>query len=196
MSGADILTSSGNDIVRTDYTPKGPGRRWTLENAVAAVDSGTASVNFDSGKKIYAAVLCSSCHSMQGSGGDIGPDLTQLGTRFSNKDILESIIHPNKVVSDQYASTIFYLKNGQSVVGRLVNEDKANYSISQNPFAANELRKIPKKDVTSKRFSQESIMFPGLINSLNPQELKDLMAYLKSGGNQENPVYKASKNGK
>lgn len=196
LSGADILTSSGNDIVKSDYTPKGPGRRWTVENAVASVDSGMASLNFDTGKKIYAAVLCSSCHSMQGSGGDIGPDLTQLGTRFSNKDILESIIHPSKVVSDQYASTIFYLKNGQSVVGRLVNEDKVNYSISQNPFAANELRKLPKKDVTSKRFSPESIMYPGLINSLNPQELKDLMAYLKSGGNQDNPVYKASKGGK
>ena len=193
LSGADILTSSGNDIVKSDYTPKGPGRRWTLENAVAVVDSGIASVNYESGKKIYGAVLCSSCHSMQGTGGDIGPDLTQLGTRFSNKDILESIIHPNKVVSDQYASTIFYLKNGQSVVGRLVNEDKVNYSISQNPFAANEIRKVPKKDVTSKRYSQESIMFPGLINSLNPQELKDLMAYLKSGGNQQSPVYKASK---
>jgi putative heme-binding domain-containing protein len=193
LSGADILTSNGNDLVKSDYNPKGPGRRWTLDNAVAVVDSGTVPVNFDTGKKIYAAVLCSSCHSMQGSGGDIGPDLTQLGTRFSNKDILESIIHPNKVVSDQYASTIFYLRNGQSVVGRLVNEDKVNYSISQNPFAGNELRKIPKKDVTSKRFSQESIMFPGLINSLNAQELKDLMAYLKSGGNQDNPVYKASK---
>ncbi|GAB3707754.1 hypothetical protein GCM10027592_42190 [Spirosoma flavus] len=192
MSGADILTSSGNDLVKTDYTPKGPGRRWMLENAVAAVDTGKTAPNFDTGKKIYAAVLCSSCHSMQGSGGDIGPDLTQLGTRFSNKDILEAIIEPSKTVSDQYASTIFYLKNGQSVVGRLVNEDKVNYSISQNPFAANEVRKIPKKDVTSKRYSYESIMFPGLINSLNPQELRDLMAYLKSGGNQNNDVYKSS----
>lgn len=191
LSGADILTSSGNDIVKSDYTPKGPGRRWTLENAVAAVDSGKTALNYETGKKIYAAVLCASCHAMQGSGGDIGPDLTQLGTRFSNKDILESIINPSKAVSDQYASTVFVLKNGQSVVGRLVNEDKTNYSISQNPFAANELRKIPKKDVTSKRYSQESIMFPGLINSLNPQELRDLMAYLKSGGNEKNEVYKA-----
>lgn len=191
MSGADILTSSGNDIVRSDYTPKGPGRRWTLDNAVAAVDTGKMMPNFETGKKIYAAVLCASCHAMQGSGGDIGPDLTQLGTRFSNKDILDAIINPSKAVSDQYASTVFVLKNGQSVVGRLVNEDKANYSISQNPFAANEIRKIPKKDVTTKRYSPESIMFPGLINSLNPQELRDLMAYLKSGGNQSNEVYKS-----
>ncbi|GAB4017265.1 c-type cytochrome [Spirosoma koreense] len=191
LSGADLLTSSGNDIVKSDYTPKGPGRRWTLDNAVAAVDTGKLAPDFETGKKIYGAVLCSSCHAMQGSGGDIGPDLTQLGTRFSNKDILDAIINPSKAVSDQYASTVFILKNGQSVVGRLVNEDKTNYSISQNPFAANELRKVAKKDVVSKRNSPESIMYPGLINSLNPQELRDLMAYLKSGGNQNNEVYKA-----
>ncbi|MBE7179555.1 MAG: c-type cytochrome, partial [Mucilaginibacter polytrichastri] len=191
MSGADILTASGNDIVKSDYSPKGPGRRWTVENAVAAIDTGKSPLSYDTGKKIYGAILCASCHSMQGSGGDIGPDLTQLGTRFSNKDILDAIINPSKAVSDQYASTIFYLKNGQSVVGRLVNEDKVNYSISQNPFAADQLRKIPKKDVTSKRNSPESIMYPGLINSLNPTELRDLMAYLKSGGKETSEVYKA-----
>lgn len=191
MSGADLLTSSGNDIAMSGFAPKGPGRRWTLENAVAAVDSGKAHLDFDMGKKLYSAILCGNCHAIQGSGGDIGPDLTQLGTRFSNKDILEAIIDPNKTVSDQYASTIFYLKNGQSVVGRLVNEDKASYSISQNPFAADQLRKIPKKDVTSKRYSPESIMLPGLINSLNPEELRTLVAYLKSGGNEKNEVYKA-----
>lgn len=191
MSGADLLTSSGNDIAMSGFAPKGPGRRWTLENAVAAVDSGKAHLDFETGKKIYSAILCKNCHAIQGSGGDIGPDLTQLGTRFSNKDILEAIIDPNKTVSDQYASTIFYLKNGQSVLGRLVNEDKTNYMISQNPFAADQLRKVPKKDVTSKRYSPESIMLPGLINSLNPEELRTLVAYLKSGGNQNNEVYKA-----
>lgn len=191
MSGADILTSSGNDIVTSDYSPKGPGRRWTVDNALAVVDSGLTNRNFETGKKIYAAILCSRCHSMQGSGGDIGPDLTQLGTRFSNKDILESIIDPSKTVSDQYASTVYILKNGQSVVGRQVNEDKLNYVISQNPFAPEQVRKIPKKDVTGKRNSPDSIMYPGLINSLNPNELRDLMAYLKSGGNQNNDVYKA-----
>jgi putative heme-binding domain-containing protein len=191
LSGADLLTSSGNDIVMSGYTPKGPGRRWTLDNAVAMLDTGAHHPDFATGQKIYSAILCSHCHAISGSGGDIGPDLTQLGTRFSNKDILEAIIEPSKTVSDQYASTVFVLKNGQSVVGRLINEDKANYIISQNPFAADQTRKIPKKDVTTKRYSPESIMLPGLINSLNSDELKDLMAYLKSGGNQKNEVYKA-----
>ncbi|QIP16217.1 c-type cytochrome [Spirosoma aureum] len=191
LSGAELLTASGNDIV-SSYVPKGPGRPWKLDTAVAIVDNGLAGRDFETGKKIYSAILCSRCHSMRGEGGDIGPDLTQLGTRFSNRDILEAIILPNKTVSDQYASTIFYLKNGQSVLGRLVNEDKTTYSISQNPFAPDFLRKIPKKDVTSKKYSTESVMLPGLINGLNPNELKDLMAYLKSGGNQDNEIYKST----
>ncbi|QMW00784.1 c-type cytochrome [Spirosoma foliorum] len=195
LSGADLLTASGNDIV-SDYSPKGPGRQWKLEKAVAIVDSGSGTRDFATGQKIYSAILCSRCHSMGGQGGDIGPDLTQLGTRFSNKDILEAIINPNKAVSDQYASTIFYLKNGQSVLGRLVSEDKVNYSISQNPFAPDQLRKVPKSTVTSKKYSTESVMLPGLINSLNGDELKDLIAYLKAGGNQNNDVYKAGSKGK
>ncbi|GAB3908713.1 hypothetical protein GCM10028803_44870 [Larkinella knui] len=189
MSGADLLTTNGNDLAM-GYAPKGPGRRWQLDDAVAAVGDDLKGRNFEEGKKIYGAVLCSRCHSMQGSGGDIGPDLTQLGTRFSNKDMLDAIINPNKAVSDQYASTIYYLKNGQSVLGRQLSEDKVSYTISQNPFAPDQTRKIPKKDVTSTKYSTESIMLPGLINSLNPEELKDLMAYLKSGGNPENAVYK------
>ncbi|MBO0952809.1 c-type cytochrome [Fibrella forsythiae] len=195
LSGADLLTKSGNDIA-SDYTPKGPYRNWKLENAVAVVDSGLTGRSYETGKKLYGAILCSRCHSMGGQGGDIGPDLTQLGTRFSNKDILEAIIYPDKTVSDQYASSIFTLKNGQSVLGRLINEDKANYFISQNPFASDQLRKVAKKDVVSRKYSPSSIMLPGLINSLNPGELKDLIAYLKSGGNQANELYKTSDTGK
>ncbi|MBU1820037.1 MAG: heme-binding protein, partial [Bacteroidetes bacterium] len=119
------------------------------------------------------------------------PDLTQLATRFSTKDILESIIEPNKVISDQYAATQLVLKNGESIVGRITNEDKTSYTVSQNPFAPDMVVKIPKKDIASSGYSSVSIMLPGLINSLNEEELKDLVAYLKAGGNENSPMFSA-----
>jgi len=194
LSGAERLSKSGNEIAG-NYTPKGPGQNWKVETALAALDGAPAKPDFETGQKIYAAVLCSRCHVMDGQGGDIGPNLTQLGTRFSDKDMLEAIIHPDKAISDQYASTIFTLKNGQSVLGRLVSEDKSNYTISQNPFAADQLRKIARKDVVSTKLSTVSIMLPGLINSLNPGELNDLVAYLKSGGSADNSIYKKTDKG-
>src|SRR5690606_21250866 len=132
---------------------------------------------------------CLSCHTMQGEGGFVGPDLSQLGTRFSPKDILEHTINPSLVVSDQYAATNFYLKDGSSIVGRLTNEDETTYFVSQNPFAPEMIREIPKSEVTSTKESDVSIMMPGMINRLNPEELKDWMAYLVSGGNPRHEAY-------
>ena len=142
---------------------------------------------------MFAATLCSSCHTMQGEGGNIGPDLTQVGNRFTTKDMLEAILDPNKVVSDQYAATVFVMKDGSSIVGRLTNEDENKYFVSQNPFAPQTLREISKTDVTSTKLSRVSLMMPGLINRLNNEELKDLLAYLMAGGNKEHDVYKNNK---
>ncbi len=162
-----------------------------MEAALPVVESGLVNRNFEQGKAMFAASRCISCHAMRGEGSNVGPDLTQLGTRFSAKDMLESIIHPSKVVSDQYAATIFTLKDGNSVLGRLINEDNDKYMVSQNPFAPDQLREISKKDVVSTKISNISIMMPGMINRLNEEELKDLMAYLMSGGNKEHKVFLA-----
>ncbi len=65
--------------------PKGPGRDWKLDDAVAVVDSANPKIDMDRGKTLYTSIACGSCHKFNGEGGSIGPDLTQLGTRFSNK---------------------------------------------------------------------------------------------------------------
>nr|WP_266366155.1 c-type cytochrome [Tellurirhabdus rosea] len=191
LSGEELLSKNGNDLVVGAY-PKGPGRRWSVTDALAVVDQGLEGRSFENGRNMYNAITCGRCHTMRGEGGAVGPDLTQLATRFSKKDMLEAILEPSKAVSDQYAATQFNLKKGESVVGRLVNEDKDAYYVSQNPFAPDQLRKVPKKEVTSSTLSNVSIMLPGLINSLNPDELKDLMAFLMAGGNQDHQVYKAA----
>lgn len=189
ISGDELLTEAGNRLVEGPQ-PKGPGKRWTVEDALPVVEGKLSGRDFEQGKLLFDAARCSSCHTMRGTGGGIGPDLTQLGTRFSAKDMLEAIIDPNKTVSDQYAATVFTLNDGSSVLGRLKNEDDNTYFISQNPFAPDVVREIPKKDVVSKKYSYISIMYPGLINRLNEEELKDLIAYLMAGGDENNEIYK------
>lgn len=189
MSGGKLLTESGNDIANTGVQPEGPGRRWTVEEAEPLV-ANLAGRDLVKGKAMYAATLCQSCHTMQGEGGAIGPDLSQLGTRFSPKDILVATINPSETISDQYHATVLELKAGGSIVGKLNDEDAQNYYISQNPFAPNDIKTVAKSTVVLKKNAEVSIMMGGLINRLNEEELKDLMAYLISGGNADHPVYK------
>ncbi|GMQ30261.1 c-type cytochrome [Algoriphagus confluentis] len=188
MSGGKLLTSSGNDIVEPGIQPEGPGRRWTVEQAEPLM-ADLSGRDFVRGKAMYAATLCQSCHTMQGEGGAIGPDLTQLGTRFSPKDILVATINPSETISDQYHATVLELKDGGSIVGKLNDEDGQNYYISQNPFAPNDIKTIAKSSVVLKKNAEVSIMMPGLINRLNEEELKDLMAYLISSGNPDHEVF-------
>lgn len=189
ISGEELLTKAGNRLVEGPQ-PEGPGRRWTVEEALPLVEGQLKGRSFESGKRMFDAARCSSCHTIRGEGGNIGPDLTQVGTRFGVKDMLEAIIEPNKTVSDQYAATVFTLKDGSSVLGRLMNENDQTYFISQNPFAPEVIREIPKQDVANKKYSYISTMYPGLINRLNEEELKDLLAYLMAGGNADDDTYK------
>ena len=193
ISGDSIVSLSWSGAPAGTIMPKGPGKNWKIKQAVDAVDSSTGIRNYARGKAMYAATLCSSCHQIKGEGGVAGPDLTQLGTRFSTKDILESIIEPSKTISDQFGSTVFFLKDGGSVLGRLIRQYNNNYYISQNPFATNIIRTLSKKEVARTRVSETSPMLPGMINGLNSEELSDLIAYLKAGGNKTHPIYASKK---
>lgn len=188
MSGAARLTGSGNDLQVAAVQPEGPGRRWTVEEAEPLMEQ-LAGRDFEKGHAMYQATLCQSCHAMRGEGGAVGPDLTQLGTRFSPRDILDATINPSAEISDQYEATVFVMNDESTVVGRLITEENGVYHVSQNPFAPNDLREIPKSQVKSTKVSDVSVMLPGLINRLNEEELKDLMAYLISGGNPEHEVF-------
>ena len=84
LSGGKLLSASGNDIIEPGIQPEGPGKRWTVDEALAVVDN-LGAQDYLRGKAMYQATLCQSCHTMQGEGGIVGPDLTQLGTRFSKK---------------------------------------------------------------------------------------------------------------
>jgi len=189
LSGGKLLTENGNDLMDQSVQPEGPGRRWTVEEAEPLLTN-LVGRDLVKGKAMYAASLCQSCHTMQGAGGAIGPDLSQLGTRFSAKDILVATLDPNATISDQYHATVLELKAGGSLVGKITDEDGQHYYLSQNPFAPADIKKVPKNTVSLKKNSDVSIMMPGLVNRLNEEELKDLMAYLISGGNANHAVYK------
>ncbi|OWW23605.1 heme-binding protein [Zobellia sp. OII3] len=189
MSGDSLLSKSGNSLASSAVQPKGPGKRWKEEDIAPLLVDGLHNRNFETGRNMFLATNCITCHSMRGEGQNIGPDLTQVGTRFSPEDILRAIIDPNDVIPDQYNTTVFSLKDGNSIVGRLISEEGADYKVSQNPYAPEIIRSIPKNEVTDMKMSTVSLMPPGSINRLSDDEVKDLLAYLISGGDTKNEIF-------
>jgi len=167
--------------------PKGPGRAWTLEEAVAAVGDELRQRDFDAGRNLYFATSCAACHRFDGHGGNIGPDLSTVRNKFSTADLLEAIIDPSAAISDQYGTFSVKLKSGASHIGVVAEQDDG-YLIHAGTIGAEPVA-VAKEDVESITQLPISQMPAGLINGLNAEELRDLVAYMMSGGNAEHPIF-------
>jgi putative heme-binding domain-containing protein len=176
---------------------KGPGVAWTVDTALKMLkDEPLVGRSHANGKKMFSAGLCVACHRFGAEGGGIGPDLTNLAKRSDYKAILESTLQPNLVVSDQFEQHELTMKDGFVVLGRIVVDEKDAYSLVQSGLEPLKLKRVNKAEVASKKASKLSMMPPGLANSMNADELKDLVAYFVSQGNNRHPVYKRPKSTK
>jgi putative heme-binding domain-containing protein len=157
---------------------KGPGREWTVDEVVKLAEGGLDRRDREQGRKIFQGSLCAACHRYGNEGGSAGPDLTTLAGRFGVREIAEAIQDPSKVVSDQYAFEQITRADGTVITGKITGDLGGKSVIATNPFDFTQTITIDRNDICGVKLSPVSPMPPGLINRLNPEELKDLLAYI------------------
>jgi putative heme-binding domain-containing protein len=175
--------------------PEGPGRTWTVEDILAAAgqdgDKGLSKGrDFERGQRTFAAARCVVCHRFGEDGGATGPDLTQAAGRFQLKDLVEAMVHPSKVVSDQYKASIVQTADGKVFTGRIVSESPETITIVTDPEDATKFAEIKRSDIEEILPSSESLMPRGLLDPLNESEVLDLLAYTLSRGNKHDSRFK------
>jgi putative heme-binding domain-containing protein len=114
------------------------------------------------------------CHRFNGKGERIGPDLSAVAQRFTRKEILESIIYPNQVVSDQYASKLV-TANGKTYSGIAAKNSDGSMTVLQTDGQKIELAADEIEDVQPTNLSA---MPEGLANRLTLEQIADLFAFL------------------
>lgn len=182
----DALSAKNEGVQVANFVaPKGPGRAYTIDEVLKLAEGGLKNRNFENGKAMFTSTLCLTCHRFGGDGGSIGPDITGSGSRYTLRDLMENIIEPSKVISDQYDSLQIEKKDGSLVIGRIVAEENGDLMVMMNPFAPTSLTKVAADEVKSRKTQPVSMMPPGLINTLNQDELLDLIAYILSAGNPQ-----------
>jgi len=144
---------------------------------------------FDKGRRAYEAAQCAKCHRFRNEGGDTGPDITGAGNRFDARYILEKIVTPSKVISDQYANVVLQTTDGRVITGRIIEEDAKHVRVRTDPFAREPVV-VLKEDIESRALSKVSEMPQGLINVLTREEVLDLVAYLRSGGDPKDKAFR------
>ncbi len=167
-------------------TPKA----WTLTELDAAVGAGLKDRNFDTGRKVFAAAACFTCHRFGNAGGMTGPDLTLSGGRYSPHDFLDQIINPSKEINEQFAPIIVTKNNGDTLTGVIVNLNGDSVVVNTDLSDPDQRVNVDRKEVKSIERSAVSPMPPMLLSMLTQDEILDLVAYVLSGGDKEKPVFK------
>jgi quinoprotein glucose dehydrogenase len=133
--------------------------------------------DFEAGQTVYrqkAGVECIRCHTMYGTGGQVGPDLTAIGTKRDARALLESVVRPNAAIAPGFETVLLTWKNGDTTAG-LVKSETAD-ALELRPFDGPTV-KIPKSEITA-RDRGVSGMPEGFGEILSRRELRDLVAYL------------------
>ncbi|MDQ6632416.1 MAG: c-type cytochrome, partial [Verrucomicrobiota bacterium] len=161
--------------------PRNFVKEWKMEDLISDLDKVSRGRNLKKGKEAFAAAQCLQCHRMGNEGGSIGPDITAISSRFSPRDILESILEPSKVLSEQYQNMRFFTKDGEMVSGRILEETKDKIVVVTEPVSQTKTE-IKKTNLEKREPSKVSPMPEGLVNILSKEEILDLIAYLEHGG--------------
>ncbi|MDB6054272.1 MAG: heme-binding protein [Verrucomicrobiales bacterium] len=161
---------------------------WKMDDFASDLEKAASGRNYEIGKEVFTAAQCFACHRFGSDGGAVGPDLTAVSSRFNTKDLLESILDPSKVVSEQYQNTNFNLKNGDDITGRPVEENDQTVFVVVNPLTTDRVA-VKKSDIKQRQFSKASPMPEGLLSIFSKNEILDLLAYVSSGGKPTAPAF-------
>jgi putative membrane-bound dehydrogenase-like protein len=155
--------------------PDAGAQRKRLEELLAALPPG----DVRRGQAIFNSqkTACATCHAIGYAGGDVGPDLTRIGSVRNERDLLESIVFPSASFVQSYDPVLVDTTGGDRQSGILRKNDADEVVLVTGPI---QQVRIPRAEVKEMRPGTVSVMPTGLEQQLTPQELGDLLAFLEA----------------
>lgn len=143
---------------------------------------GLLRANVERGRKVFYLSKCVNCHVFGTEGRGGGPDLSTVVSRFRRREILESIMFPSRVISDQYTALSVQMLDGVTVTGMLAGENDTTLTLIT---ASGELLNLSKNKIKGRQPSTESLMPEGLLDPMTRRDLVSLMLFLEAGPSRE-----------
>jgi putative membrane-bound dehydrogenase-like protein len=131
----------------------------------------------DRGRDVFFSkkVGCYSCHKLDGQGGSVGPDLSQIGRIRDPRSLLEAVVFPSSTIVPDYRQFVIATRAGVVHTGMIVRDDADAIYLRTAELA--EIR-VGRGEIEGMKESAISIMPQGLEKTMSPQELSDLLEFL------------------
>ena len=127
------------------------------------------------GQRVFQTANCAKCHRCNGTGNAIGPELTNLASRYSTREMVEAIINPDAHVASRYRSSIVQLTDGRQVEGMTAQDIDDSLVVL---LANGDRVRYAAHEVEATRVTKTSPMPTGSIDDLTAQEISDLLSFM------------------
>ncbi len=130
------------------------------------------------GKMVFFSTgTCHKCHVVDGMGREIGPNLTEIGSKLSREAMFESVLYPSAGISHNFETWTVLLTSGTTVSGLLVSNTDAEVAIKGDDAI---VRTFPKSDVEELVKQKISLMPADLQKTMTTQELADVVEFMQT----------------
>jgi putative heme-binding domain-containing protein len=134
--------------------------------------------NANEGKKLYAGVAtCSQCHQVGTEGKNVGPALTEIGSKLSKDAMYAAILAPSAGISHNYESFAARTDDDEVVIGLMVSDTPQSVTIKD---AKGIEKTIKRENLAEIKKQEKSLMPENLQETMSEQGLVDLVEYLMS----------------
>ena len=133
----------------------------------------------DLGRSLFftrSSLSCVRCHKVGGTGGEVGPNLSALGSQKTREYLLEAIVAPSATIAQGFETVVILDEDGKTISGILKSEDEKNLTLMDSQGV---VVTIPIESIDERRKGLSS-MPVDLLKYLNKRELRDLVAYLST----------------
>jgi len=195
MYGVMVVVDDLDDWLKNPTKPANPigsnrsfVQAWKVNDLKEELESGIRGRSPEIGKRLFAEASCAGCHKMQGEGGAIGPELTDVFERWKGDrvGILREILEPSHKVDAKYVMQRILTVDGRTVTGVLLSEDDDKVTLLSNP-EAKEPTVILQDDIEAMVPSSVSMMPKALLDQYTKDEVFEVLAYLESVASPSNP---------
>ncbi len=195
MYGVMVVVNDLDDWQKKPVEPANPigsnrsfVQAWKVSDLKDELESGIRGRSPEIGKRLFVEASCAGCHKMQGEGGAIGPELTDVYARWKGDrvGILREVLEPSHKVDAKYVMQRILTVDGHTVTGVLLSEDDDKVVLLSNP-EAKEPTVILQDDIEAMVPSSVSMMPKALMDQYTKDEVFEVLAYLESVASKPSP---------
>jgi putative heme-binding domain-containing protein len=136
--------------------------------------------NAERGRVLFfqsAGLQCVNCHRVNGTGAQVGPDLSQIARQQTRAQLLESLLEPSKQIDPKYVAYLVETTDGRLFTGLLGSKD--DKEVVLKVVGDKEVR-IPAAKVERLAPQSKSLMPDLLLRDLTAEQAADLLEFLAS----------------